>query len=123
MRIPTLPASAAKDFCFPNMSRRLKALAKACRRQILADAFSIHAQCGLAETGAPFDVAIDGEGYFAVQTPQGERLTRAGSFVLSNEGEISTAEGYPLLSESGGPISIPPEAGTVTIGPDGSIAC
>ncbi len=77
---------------------------------------------GLAETGAPFDVAIDGEGYFAVQTPQGERLTRAGSFVLNNEGELTTAEGHALLSESGGPISIPAEAGTVTIAPDGSIA-
>ncbi len=77
---------------------------------------------GLAETGAPFDVAIDGEGYFAVQTPHGERLTRAGSFVLSNEGELSTSEGHALLSESGGPIAIPAEAGTVTIAPDGSVA-
>lgn len=77
---------------------------------------------GLAQTGAPFDVAIDGEGYFAVQTPHGERLTRAGSFVLSNAGELTTPDGHALLSESGGPIAIPAEAGKVTIAPDGSIA-
>ena len=77
---------------------------------------------GLSETGAPFDLAIDGEGYFAVQTPQGERLTRAGSFMLNSEGELTTSEGHSLLSESGGPITIPAGASSVTVAPDGSIA-
>ncbi len=77
---------------------------------------------GLAETGSPFDLAIDGEGYFAVQTPRGERLTRAGAFMVNHEGEMTNPDGYPLLSESGGPIAIPAGATSVTIAPDGSIA-
>ncbi len=76
----------------------------------------------LAKTGATFDVAIDGEGFFAVETPRGERLTRAGSFSLSSEGQLTTPEGYRVLGEGGTPIDIPPGAGDITIAPDGSIA-
>ena len=77
---------------------------------------------GLSETGAPFDIAINGEGFFAVETPRGERLTRAGSFTLNNAGELTTPEGFAVLSESGGPIAIPAGADKVTFAPDGSIA-
>src|SRR5690606_28715046 len=46
------------------------------------------AQGDLTQTGAPFDMAIRGEGFFLVETPQGQRLTRAGSFTPNAEGEL-----------------------------------
>lgn len=52
-------------------------------------------------TGNPFHVAADGEGYFVVETPRGERYTRSGGFTLSADGTIITSRGEPLLSESG----------------------
>ena len=61
----------------------------------------------LEKTNNPLDVAINGGGFFAVQTPQGERYTRNGAFQINNVGELVTAEGYQVLGESG-PISVPP---------------
>ncbi len=54
-------------------------------------------------TGRSLDVAIEGEGFFVVQTPAGQRLTRAGNFVLTAEGVLATPDGHPVLGE-GGPI-------------------
>jgi flagellar basal-body rod protein FlgF len=76
----------------------------------------------MTKTGGAFDVAIDGEGFFAVETPRGERLTRAGSFMLNSEGQLTTPEGYSVLGEGGSPITIPPGAGEITIAADGAIA-
>jgi flagellar basal-body rod protein FlgF len=76
----------------------------------------------MTKTGGAFDVAIDGEGFFAVETPRGERLTRAGSFMLNAEGQLTTPEGYSVLGEGGSPITIPPGAGEITIAADGAIA-
>lgn len=55
----------------------------------------------LEETGTPLDIAIDGQGFFVVDTPQGEMYTRNGNFSLNDRGEIVTKEGYLLLGESG----------------------
>ena len=52
-------------------------------------------------TGNPFHLAIDGEGYFVVETPRGERYTRSGAFTLAADGTIITSQGEPLLSEGG----------------------
>ena len=60
----------------------------------------------LEVTDRPLDLAIDGDGYFAVSTPDGERYTRAGHFVLSSEGTLTTPQGFPVLSE-GGPLTLP----------------
>lgn len=78
-------------------------------------------QAGLAPTGAPFDLAILGDGFFLVETAGGERLTRAGAFVRSAEGEIMTADGHRLLDEGGAPINVP--AGMdIGIAEDGTIS-
>lgn len=77
---------------------------------------------GLVETGAPFDVAIDGEGYFQIETARGERLTRAGNFLVDAEGQMVTHDGNRVLGEGGTPIAIPANASNVTIAPDGTIA-
>ena len=79
-------------------------------------------QAGLANTGAPFDFAIQGEGFFLIETPDGERLTRAGSFTPSAEGELVTPDGYRLLDAGGAPIFIPPDAKAVAMASDGTLS-
>ncbi|MFW6386439.1 MAG: flagellar basal-body rod protein FlgF [Bacillota bacterium] len=55
-------------------------------------------------TGNLLDLAIEGEGFFQVQTPEGIRYTRNGNFTLNSTGEIVTQQGYRLLDEEGDPI-------------------
>lgn len=80
------------------------------------------AQGVLKRTGGTFDIAIEGDGFFRIETADGERLTRAGNFALSPEGEIVTTDGRRVLSADGAAIAIPPDGGTVTISSDGEIA-
>lgn len=77
-------------------------------------------QGAIDQTGNPLDLAIEGEGFFMVQTPNGQRYTRDGSFHRSPDGRLVTAEGDPVLSSIGQLIPIPP--GEVTIGSDGAIS-
>ncbi|VDC20334.1 flagellar hook-basal body complex protein [Pseudogemmobacter humi] len=78
-------------------------------------------QAGLTQTGGAFDLAIQGDGFFLVETPQGERLTRAGSFTPSAEGELVTPGGFRLLDAGGAPVFVPPGA-KIAIGEDGTIS-
>ena len=71
-------------------------------------------------TGRPLDVALQGEGFLAIQLPDGsEAYTRNGSIQISPNGQM-TVQGYPLIG-SNGPIDIPPQA-TITIAADGTIS-
>lgn len=79
-------------------------------------------QGGLNFTGGRFDLAIQGEGFFMVETPQGQRLTRAGHFQLSGAGQLIDMQGNPVLSAGGNPINIPEDAIEVTFGADGTIS-
>jgi flagellar basal-body rod protein FlgF len=79
-------------------------------------------QGALAQTGGALDFAIEGEGFFTVMTPAGERLTRAGAFARSADGEIVDMDGNPLLDEGGGPIVIPFEAEHVGVAADGTVS-
>ena len=79
-------------------------------------------QGGLNFTGGRFDLAIQGEGFFRVETPQGERLTRAGHFQLSAAGQLIDMQGNPVLSAGGNPINIPEDALDVNFGADGTIS-
>ena len=83
---------------------------------------TVQTQGGLAQTGGPFDLAIEGEGFFLVETPNGERLTRAGSFTPNGDGDLVTMDGYPVLDAGGAPVFIPQGAGEVGIAPDGTIS-
>ncbi len=58
-------------------------------------------QGGFRDTGNSLDVAISGEGFFAVSTPDGIRYTRAGSFTISPEGLLVTPQGYTVQGEGG----------------------
>ena len=78
-------------------------------------------QATLAQTGGTFDFAIQGEGFFLVETPQGERLTRAGSFTPSAEGELVTPDGFRLLDAGGAPIFVPPDT-KVALARDGTLS-
>jgi flagellar basal-body rod protein FlgF len=78
-------------------------------------------QATLSQTGGAFDFAIQGEGFFLVQTPEGDRLTRAGAFTPSPEGELMTADGHRLLDTGGAPIFVPPDA-KVALGRDGTLS-
>jgi flagellar basal-body rod protein FlgF len=76
----------------------------------------------LEETGNPLDLAVNGDGYFAVETPNGPRYTRGGHFSLSGEGTVVTSGGYPLLDAGGAQIRVPPESAGISIARDGTIS-
>ncbi len=79
-------------------------------------------QGGLVATGGSLDLAVEGEGYFTVMTPQGERLTRAGAFMQSGDGTVVNADGYMLLDEGGGNIVLPFEAQSISVAADGTMS-
>ena len=79
-------------------------------------------QAGLSQTGAAFDFAIQGEGFFLIETPQGQALTRAGSFTPNAEGELVNLDGHRLLDMGGAPIFVPPDAGQVALSGDGTLS-
>jgi len=60
----------------------------------------------LVSTGNELDAAINGPGFFVIQTPQGVRYTRNGSFSLNADGELVTKDGMPVLNKSGAPINV-----------------
>jgi flagellar basal-body rod protein FlgG len=70
------------------------------------ESYTVFDQGSLRETSNDFDFALEGEGFFVVSTPRGERYTRNGSFTLGVEGMLLTKEGYPVLGESGNPIYV-----------------
>ncbi len=79
-------------------------------------------QAELAQTGGTFDLAIEGEGFFQIETPAGLRLTRAGAFVPTPEGTLATPEGYLLLDAGAAPVFVPADAQSIAISPDGTIS-
>ncbi|MDH3444234.1 MAG: flagellar basal-body rod protein FlgF [Deltaproteobacteria bacterium] len=75
-------------------------------------------QGDLQTTGNPFHLAIDGDGYFVVETARGERFTRSGGFTLSADGTVITPQGETLLGE-GGPIQV--SGGKMEVALDGTV--
>lgn len=79
-------------------------------------------QAGLSQTGGTFDFAIQGEGFFLIETPQGQALTRAGSFMPNAEGELVNPDGHRLLDAGGAPIFVPPDVTGIALSPDGTLS-
>lgn len=79
-------------------------------------------QGALTQTGGTFDFAIEGDGFFLVQTPAGERLTRAGAFTPNAAGDLVTNDGYAVLDAGGAPVFIPPGAADLAVSSDGTIS-
>ncbi|MEZ5715410.1 MAG: flagellar hook-basal body complex protein [Paracoccaceae bacterium] len=76
----------------------------------------------LTLTGGPLDLAIEGDGFFLIETPQGERLTRNGSFTANGEGDLVTNDGFRVLDAGGAPIFIPPDATDLAVAADGTVS-
>jgi flagellar basal-body rod protein FlgF len=84
----------------------------------VADVFE---QGPMMATGRPLDVAVQGEGWIAVQAPDGqEAYTRAGNLQVDANGQLQTVSGFNVLSD-GGAIGIPPD-NSITISPDGTVS-
>lgn len=79
-------------------------------------------QGGVEHTGGTFDLAIEGEGYFLIETPDGEALTRAGSFLPNALGELVTPEGNRVLDAGGAPIFVPPDGTAIAVARDGTLS-
>lgn len=75
----------------------------------------------MKQTGNPFDLAINGDAYFQVQSPLGIRYTRAGNFQVDSEGTLMTNDGYPVLGADGGQITVPTNAMNVAINAAGQM--
>jgi flagellar basal body rod protein FlgG len=73
----------------------------------------------LRQTGEPLDLALHGAGFFRVQTPDGERLTRDGRFLRDADGTLVTVDGYQVLDAAGAPITL--ADGTVAVAGDGTL--
>ncbi len=80
------------------------------------------AQGTLTQTGGTFDFAIEGSGYFMIDTPAGARLTRAGSFAPNGAGDLVTPQGHLVMDSGGAPIFIPPDANGLGVSSDGTIS-
>lgn len=79
----------------------------------------MHSQGDMQQTGNPFDIAIEGNGFFPINLPSGEvGYTRDGAFKLDAEGKMVNSNGFPLASD----ISVPPNAETVSIAADGTVS-
>jgi flagellar basal-body rod protein FlgF len=79
-------------------------------------------QAALRATGGAFDLAIEGEGFFLIESEAGPGLTRAGAFVRNSDGDITTADGRRLLDAGEAPAFIPADAWVVAIATDGTIS-
>jgi flagellar basal-body rod protein FlgF len=75
----------------------------------------------ITRTGNPLDVAISGEGWFSVETPRGERYTRAGRFALAPDGRLVDQQGHAVLDANGQPIAFAPNDTRIEILGDGTI--
>jgi flagellar basal-body rod protein FlgF len=81
-----------------------------------------NSQGPLTQTGGTFDLAIEGDGFFLIETPTGEALTRAGTFTPNEQGELTTPDGYRLLDNGGAAIFVPGDAKSIGIAADGTMS-
>jgi len=79
-------------------------------------------QGGLHTTGAPLDLAIEGQGFFKVTTQDGDRYTRDGGFRIDDTGRLTTQTGQPVADEGGGEIALDLQKGQITIATDGTVS-
>lgn len=79
-------------------------------------------QGALHQTGNPLDLAIEGQGFFRIQTSGGDRYTRDGRFTMNASGQITTSNGDAVLDAGGSPITVDPSRGPVTISTNGAVS-
>lgn len=76
----------------------------------------------LSQTNGSFDFAIQGDGFFLIETPDGERLTRAGSFSPNADGDLVTMSGHRVLDGGGAPVFVPGGASDISVASDGTLS-
>jgi len=76
----------------------------------------------LESTGNPLDMAVTGEGFFIIQTDQGNQFTRNGRFQLDQAGQLVNQQGFPVLADGGNPIFFAPGDTNITVSRDGTVA-
>lgn len=79
-------------------------------------------QGSLTQTNGTFDFAIEGNGFFLIETEAGERLTRAGSFSPNADGDLVTLDGHRVLDAGGAPVFIPSDLPNISVAADGTIS-
>ena len=76
---------------------------------------------GLVETGSPFDFAVQGDVWFALQTPAGTIVSRDGRFKLQETGQLVSLDGHPVLDPGGTPVQLNASGGSIKAGSDGCV--
>lgn len=84
--------------------------------------FTDFSQAELHKTGGSLDFAIEGDGFFLIETPTGPALTRNGSFARSIDGELVTSDGDRVLGEGEAPLFFPTDADKIEVAADGTIS-
>jgi flagellar basal-body rod protein FlgG len=77
-------------------------------------------QGALRQTGNPLDLALSGDGFLVVRTPQGVRYTRDGQLTLDAQGRLQTTTGFLVLGSDGKPITVG-DPNTLSVGADGTV--
>ena len=75
----------------------------------------------IVHTGNTFDLALQGDAFFAIETPEGERYTRKGQFQLDADGQLVTSEGYAVMSENNEPFFIAPGETEISVAENGEV--
>jgi flagellar basal-body rod protein FlgF len=79
-------------------------------------------QGALTQTNGTFDFAIEGDAYFKIETPQGDRLTRSGAFSPNADGDLVTADGLRVLDSGGSPVFVPSDVASISVAADGTLS-
>ena len=77
---------------------------------------------GLVKTDNPLDFAVQGDGWFGIQTPMGTAYTRDGRARIDESGMLRTLNGDPILDAGGAPIVVDSASGPLTVSADGMIS-
>ncbi len=85
------------------------------------ETYVIRNQGPISHTGNSLDVAVDGNGWFALDTPEGTVYTRDGRFHMTANGDLQSVNGYAVLDSGGSPITLDASGGPVQISEDGAI--
>jgi flagellar basal-body rod protein FlgF len=75
----------------------------------------------LRQTGNRLDFALQGDGFFVVRTNDGDKLTRAGNFLLREDGQLTTHDGGLVLGDDGHPLSLPTNTANIQVSQSGQI--
>jgi flagellar basal-body rod protein FlgF len=87
----------------------------------VGESFISRASGVISKTGNPFDIAVQGDSWLALQTPAGTVYTRDGRMTMRADGALVSVDGYPVLDAGNTSILLSPDAGPIAISRDGMI--